>query len=73
MRGLLSAYKKRLESRGDELDELIYVVDSPRVAKLLGAVGEELGVVGGLTIRALDELIADATGASDKKLSEKGG
>ncbi len=60
VRGLLAAYKKRLGSGSDELDGLVYVVDSPRVAKLVEAVSKELGIAAGLTIRPLDDLIAQA-------------
>jgi hypothetical protein len=63
VRGLLTAYKLRLERGDDELDELVYVIDSPRVAKLVEAVAAEVGLTSGLTIRPLDSLIAVARGA----------
>ena len=43
VRAILAAYKGRLERAADELDEVVYVVDSPRVAKLVGAIAEEVG------------------------------
>jgi len=60
VRGLLAAYKRRLESAADELDALVYVVDSPRVGKLVEAIATEVGIADGLAIRTLDELIAQA-------------
>ncbi len=60
MRGLLTAYKRRLVRGDDELDELVYVVDSPRVAKLVEAAAAEVGLTSGLTITRLDEVIAAA-------------
>ncbi len=60
VRGLLTAYQRRLAREDDELDELVYVVDGPRVARLIEAVAAEVGLTRGLTIRPLDELITAA-------------
>ena len=60
VRAVLAAYRKRFESAADELDGRVYVVDSPRVAKLVAGIAEELGLNGALTIRPLDDVIAEA-------------
>jgi len=60
VRGLLTAYKCRLVRGDDELDELVYVIDSPRVAKLVEVAAAEVGLTNGLTIKRLDEVIAAA-------------
>ena len=60
VKGLLDAYKKRLTSASDELDELVYVVDSPRVAKLVSTTAQEVGLTKGIVICPLDELIERA-------------
>ena len=64
VRGLLAAYKKRFETAADQLDGLVYVVDSPRVAKLVAAVAEELGIAGAVSITPLDELMGQAQRAA---------
>ncbi len=60
VRALLAAYKSRIEKPTDELDEVVYVVDSPRVAKLIEGIAQEVGMTEGLAIRPLDNLIAQA-------------
>ena len=60
LRALLTAYRRRLARGDDELDEVVYVVDSPRVAKLVEVAAAEVGLTSGLTITRLDEVIAAA-------------
>lgn len=74
VRGILAAYKQRLETAADELETVVYVVDSPRVGKLVEATATEVGLGEGLAIRTLDELIAKAErNSSEKRYREKGG
>lgn len=74
VRDLLAAYKKRLAKAGDELDAVVYVVDSPRVAKLVSGIAQDLAIEEAVTIRRLDELIVQAQETSGQKSAgEKGG
>ena len=60
VRALLDAYKGRIEKPTDELDEVVYVVDSPRVAKLIERIAQEVGMRESFAVRPLDEFIAHA-------------